>query len=94
MVDGANLGDEPADRRAGHGHLAESIPADATPPYTDARVLTHIDVDSYAATIYRANLGLNLPSAQIEYDSTPELRELLAQASAASTVERRPTHRM
>lgn len=55
----------------------------------------HFDADSYATMNYRANLESGAPAdAQNEYNATPELQSLLAQASAAPTVLRRRPRRV
>lgn len=94
MVDDAQRDDASPDRNAATRHLTDSAPAETAPSYADGTVSAHLDVDSYAEMIYRANLHSNLSSGQIEYDSTLELRDLLAQASAAPAVKRRRHHRM
>ncbi|MFV8141830.1 hypothetical protein ACNQR7_30045 [Mycolicibacterium senegalense] len=70
--------------------------AEAAPLCADNGEPELSDFDSYAAMIYRANLDLGLADAQIEYNTntTSELRDLLAQASAASMVGRRRLRRM
>ncbi len=93
MADDANRSDPEAEEDAGHSRSADWNRADPSPSYTDMNARA-LDVDSYATMIYQANLELMLADAQIEYNTTPELRDLLAQASAAATVRRRRTRRM
>ncbi|CAN3131775.1 hypothetical protein ACNUDN_05599 [Mycobacterium sp. smrl_JER01] len=54
----------------------------------------HFDADSYATMAYRDNLESGAADAQNEYNATPELQSLLAQASAAPTIRRRRPRRM
>ena len=89
MVDKADRGDVAADQNLGLGSSPESNRADATPSYTDKGLPDHFDVDGYAMMVHQANINLGLIDAQNEYNTAPELQDLLAQASAASTVRRR-----
>jgi hypothetical protein len=55
---------------------------------TDRILPDFFDVDRYAMMVHQANIELGLADAQIEYNGEPELRALLAEASAAPTVRR------
>lgn len=93
MVDDANRTDFAAEKNVERPNFAEPDRADAATPDTDMKAPRPFDVNSYAEKIYRANLKLSAAAGQIEYKVTPELQNLLSQASAASTIRRRRNHR-
>ncbi|GFG53492.1 hypothetical protein CQY20_22055 [Mycolicibacterium agri] len=93
MVGKADRGDLAADQNPGIGSSSASNRADATLSYTDKGLQDHFDVDGYAMMVHQANIKLGLSDAQNEYNTAPGLRDLLAQASAASTVSRRRARR-
>ncbi|MCK0175903.1 hypothetical protein [Mycolicibacterium sp. F2034L] len=94
MVVDADGGDLAVDQNSGHPDSAGSNNAEEELSHTDRNVSDHFDADSYATMIYRANLESGAADAQNEYNATPELQSLLAQASAAPTVRRRRPRRM
>ena len=61
---------------------------------SDAGTLGQRDIDNYAKAINQANVELGLADAQIHDHETPALRDLLARASASSTVRRRRVRRV
>lgn len=93
MVDKPERGAPAADQNPGLGSSPASNHADATPSYTDTGMPDHFDVDGYAMVVHQANIKLGSGDAQNEYNTAPELRDLLAKASAASTVRRRRARR-
>ncbi|WP_156618360.1 hypothetical protein [Mycobacterium sp. 852013-51886_SCH5428379] len=94
MVVDADGGDLAADQNSGHPDSAGSNYAEEPRSHTDMNVSDHFDADSYATMIYRTNLESGAADAQNEYNATPELQSMLAQASAAPTVRRRRPRRM
>jgi hypothetical protein len=88
MVDKTDGGDLAADRNRGRRSSPESNRADVASPRADKRLMADFDLDSYAMVVYQANIKLDAAEAQLEYNTTPELRQLLAQAAVASTVGR------
>lgn len=93
MVDDEERTDLAAKQNAERHYSAKRNRGDGATPRTDMNVSEFFDVDSYAQKIYEANLHLSAADAQMQYDSTPELRALLARASAVSTVRRRRARR-
>ncbi|WP_260992118.1 hypothetical protein [Mycobacterium deserti] len=89
MVDDAGRADFAAGKIAGPPRSTESTRPNGVPTGPDINAPESFDVDRYATMIYQANLRLGLTYAQIGYNTTPKLRHVLTQASAASTVRRR-----
>jgi hypothetical protein len=92
MADQADDGDLAGERNRGLRSSQESDRSGAASS-SDKRFPGHFDVDSYSMMVYRASINLDTADAQKEYDASPELRHLLAQATATSTVRRRRDRR-
>jgi hypothetical protein len=81
MVDEVDGGDLDADRNRERRSSQDLNRAEAASSRADNRLPDDFDVDGYAMMVYRANLNLDTADAQVEYNTTPELRRIRGSGS-------------